>query len=38
VAFSAAAKDDPAHAWLRKHVVRAGKRAFARAPARRPRR
>ncbi|HRH00494.1 MAG TPA: LysR family transcriptional regulator [Polyangiaceae bacterium] len=29
VAFSAAARDDPAHAWLRKHVVRAGKRAFA---------
>lgn len=29
VAFSAASRDDPAHAWLRKHVVRAGKRAFA---------
>ena len=37
VAFSAAAKDDPAHAFLRNHVVRAGKRAFARSPSRRAR-
>jgi DNA-binding transcriptional LysR family regulator len=35
VAFSAAAQGDPAHAWLRDHVVRAGKRAFARSPSRR---
>ncbi len=33
VAFSAAARDDPAHAWLRAHVVRAGKRAFGRRQA-----
>jgi DNA-binding transcriptional LysR family regulator len=37
VAFSAASRDDPAHAFLRDHVVRAGKRAFARSPSRRSR-
>lgn len=36
VAFSAAARDDAAHAWLRAHVLRAGKRALNRMRERRP--
>ena len=34
VVFSAAARDDPAHAWIREQLVRAGKRAFGKGSAR----